>query len=61
MKQTNENHNLKDISGKETGLWKDYYSNGNLYCEGNYESGKVFGFWKYYDDSGELTEIIYYS
>jgi len=37
------------IDGKQNGLWKYYYTNGQLYSEGNFKDDNKIGCWKYYD------------
>ena len=44
--------NFKD--NKKTGIWKYFYSNGNLHQKGKYKDDKQNGIWKFYFDSGEL-------
>ena len=41
-------------NGKEVGLWKRYYENGQLWDDGTYEDGKKVGDWKVYDEAGAL-------
>jgi antitoxin component YwqK of YwqJK toxin-antitoxin module len=55
MEQTMETINQKDTSGKQTGLWKGYHSNGKLHYEGNYESGNKTGLWKGYHSNGNIS------
>jgi antitoxin component YwqK of YwqJK toxin-antitoxin module len=42
--------------GLKTGIWKNYYENGQLKSIGNYESfgGEKNGGWKYYYENGQL-------
>lgn len=43
--------------GKETGVWKFYYTNGKLKEEGSYKDGKETGQWKTYFESEKTKEI----
>ena len=45
---------------KEIGLWKIYYSNGQLHYIGEFENGKGSGEWKWYNESGQLLNISNY-
>ncbi|MCY2947030.1 MAG: hypothetical protein NTZ71_02495, partial [Planctomycetota bacterium] len=41
--------------GKQVGLWKRYYDNGQLWDEGYYTpEGKKTGLWITYDISGDI-------
>ena len=54
-KLENELINQRDSNGERTGLWKDcYWSNRNLWSEGNFVDGKKTGLWKYYYINGNL-------
>ena len=59
-KSENELINQFDSNKEQTGLWKYYYSNGNLCFEGNYVDGKAIGLWKYYNREGQLNKLISY-
>jgi hypothetical protein len=39
--------------GKKTGIWEEYWNNGNLYSKGSYKNGIKEGYWEYYKD-GQL-------
>lgn len=41
--------------GKQSGKWKRYHPNGELYDVGEYVDGKKAGAWKCYDMNGRLT------
>ena len=41
--------------GVQSGLWKRYQENGELYDAGKFVDGKKTGEWKYYDNAGKLT------
>lgn len=51
---------LSDNSVLSDGPSKEYYSNGQLYAEGNYERGKVTGDWVYYHKNGEVAKKVAY-
>ncbi len=42
--------------GNRDGPWKDYYPDGSLKAEGNYENGKQVGEWKYYHSNGKIEQ-----
>ncbi|MEI6683311.1 MAG: toxin-antitoxin system YwqK family antitoxin [Bacteroidota bacterium] len=46
---------IKD-DGNRDGHWKDYYSDGSLKAEGNYDNGKQVGEWKYYHPNGKIEQ-----
>ncbi len=46
--------------GQKEGLWKYYYSNGNISSTGNYVNGKKHGLWKYYFEEGPLEQEGYW-
>ena len=46
-------------NGKNDGLWKGYYENGELMEEGNFKIGKKVGSWKYYNQDGKLKTKDY--
>ena len=48
------NGNFKD--GKEHGLWKLYYENGQLGIKVNFNDGKKDRVWEYYRQDGQLEE-----
>ena len=39
--------------GKEEGLWRDYYPNGQLAAEGQYRNGVEVGQWRYLSPDGD--------
>jgi uncharacterized protein len=43
--------------GDREGPWRDYYPDGALKAEGNYEKGKQTGEWKYYHPNGKIEQI----
>ena len=56
--------NNKDIislnkNGKQHGLWKRYYANGNLCYKCFFRNGKKVGYEEYYHSVGELTRKRY--
>ena len=42
------------IDGKREGLWREWWSNGQLMREGNYVKGEREGLWKYWYENGQL-------
>ncbi len=42
--------------GNRNGPWKDYYSDGSLKAEGNYDNGKQIGEWKFYHANGKIEQ-----
>ena len=40
------------------GLYRDYWSNGKLACEGKFHDGKQEGLWQFYDDDGAISEKV---
>ena len=52
--------NQYDMDGKETGIWEEYYSNGQLYKKGLYVNGLRDGYFEYYGGDGELLYKGYY-
>ena len=42
--------------GNRDGHWKDYYADGSLKAEGNYDNGKQIGEWKYYHSNGKTEQ-----
>ena len=46
---------IKD-DGNRDGLWKDYYADGSLKAEGNYDNGKQIGEWKFYHQNGKIEQ-----
>jgi antitoxin component YwqK of YwqJK toxin-antitoxin module len=47
---------VKD-DGNRHGPWKDFYPDGTLRAEGNYDNGKQVGEWKYYHPDGKIEQI----
>jgi len=42
--------------GNRNGPWKDYYADGTLKAEGNYDNGKQVGEWKFYHQNGKIEQ-----
>lgn len=51
-----ERLNRYDSSGKKTGLWKEFYDNGNVKSEANYLNGILNGYVKDYDQDGKIIK-----
>jgi len=52
---TGEGNMLDD--GNKDGHWKEYFTDGSLKAEGNYEDGKPMGEWKYYHLNGKTEQM----
>ena len=50
-----------DDEGMRDGPWKDYYPNGALKSDGQYETGKRTGLWKFYHPNGVLEQTGSYN
>jgi len=46
---------VKD-DGNRDGHWKDYYPDGSLKAEGNYDNGRQTGEWTYYHSNGRIEQ-----
>ena len=42
--------------GNRDGPWKDFYPDGSLKAEGNYDNGKQVGEWKFYHSNGKIEQ-----
>ena len=58
--QSNCKINQLDSNGLKTGLWVEYYSNGQIEVESEYLNGLKNGITKCYYESGELWEVGYF-
>jgi uncharacterized protein len=47
---------LMDEQGRRQGLWKEYYSTGQLMAEGTYSSNRRTGKWVYYYRNGKVEQ-----
>lgn len=47
--------------GEKDSFWKEYYDNGRIKAEGNYEKDKRVGEWKFYHGNGKLEQIGSYN
>ena len=52
--------NRYDKENRRVGVWKEFYSNGNIKEEINYVDGKLNGYRKIYDQFGKLVDVYYY-
>jgi antitoxin component YwqK of YwqJK toxin-antitoxin module len=50
-----------DDEGLRDGAWREYYPNGAVKSEGNYNKGKRIGQWKFYHPNGQLEQIGSYN
>ena len=48
-------------NGKKEGIYRCYYSNGQIYNECNYIDGKISGILKFFNDAGKVTEEQIYT
>ncbi len=49
--------NRKNENGEKTGVWRDYFSNGELANEITYKDGKKSGLSKFFNEEGKLIDI----
>ena len=40
------------------GFYREYFANGQIFLEGQYERGTPIGQWKYYHDNGQLAKTV---
>ena len=40
--------------GIKTGIWEEYYSNGNIGSKGSYKDGEEDGLWEWYHENGNI-------
>lgn len=52
---------LSDNTVLSDGPSKEFYSNGQLYSEGQYKLGKVTGSWTYYHPNGQVAKEVAYA
>ena len=52
--------NRYDSLGRRQGLWREYYSNGQLKWEATYSHGKLDGYYKEYSEYGALVKYLRY-
>lgn len=43
-------------TGDKSGLWTEYYLNGNKKCMGNFKNGNRHGVWKFWDEEKNLLK-----
>lgn len=55
-----EETQLSDDKQFYHGSYKEYYEDGSVLCEGQWDMGIHVGVWKYYDDDGEVYEEEHY-
>ncbi|MBU8891178.1 MAG: hypothetical protein KOO66_00245 [Bacteroidales bacterium] len=56
-----ENINRYNSDSKKDGVWKEFYTNGNLKEEKSYLNGKLNGYVKLYNEEGKLLDAIKYN
>ena len=54
QKRENISINKYNEKGNKHGYWETYYTNGNLWCRGNYVDGLLDRFWEVYLYSGVI-------
>jgi antitoxin component YwqK of YwqJK toxin-antitoxin module len=47
---------IVDKEGFKTGIWEEYYSDGNLRASGEYKNNRKEGNWKFYFENGALEQ-----
>jgi antitoxin component YwqK of YwqJK toxin-antitoxin module len=47
---------IMDSEGIKQGSWKEYYKDGNLRAEGDYNDGSRIGAWKFFHPNGKLEQ-----
>jgi uncharacterized protein len=52
---------IVDEAGNRNGKWKDYYSNGKVFAEGQYNDNRKTGIWKFYNNSGKVEQTGSYN
>ena len=52
--------NRYNRKGLKTGVWEEYYMNGNLDNRGSYVNGEMDGLWEEYWGKGQLFSKDFY-
>ncbi|HNS17108.1 MAG TPA: hypothetical protein PKH94_01300 [Bacteroidales bacterium] len=52
---------IMNEQGTKQGSWKEFYDDGKLKAEGDYDNGKKTGGWKYYYPDGTLEQEGFYN
>ena len=47
---------IVDESGNQNGRWKDYYPDGKIKAEGNYNNNRRTGLWRFYNNSSKVEQ-----
>ena len=47
---------ILDTAGRQQGLWKEYYSNGQIKSKGEYINSKRIGEWTFYFSNGKIEQ-----
>ena len=53
--------NRLNVNGEKSGYWREFYSNGKLKSESNFDNGQLVGISKLYDNKGRLDKIKRYN
>ena len=51
---------FSDESLKSDGVYKEYFSSGNLFAEGEFRMGRPAGKWTFYHDNGSVAKEVSY-
>ena len=43
--------------GNEEGYWECFYTNGQMYSQGNWKNGVKVGCWRYFYSNGQTKEL----
>lgn len=55
-----ERINRTDNNGLKQGIWKEFYSNGNLKKEENYKDNLLHGYYREYNNNGQIIFTLLY-
>ncbi len=55
-----EQINYTDPNGIRQGLWRSWYSHGELWIELTYVNGTINGLWRMWYDNGKLSCEVYF-
>jgi uncharacterized protein len=56
-----EKINRKDEKGLKQGVWREYYANGRIKLEHNYQDDLLNGSYKEYDEDGKIKVLLQYN
>lgn len=55
--KSRQTYNRYDENGEKTGVWRDFFSNGEVKSETTYKNGKKDGLTKTFDEKGRLVDM----